>query len=106
MTFFKGQPVTGFQGALPQSEIKAFSDGDQGQVAAEPPRRVFPNCAAAVNLARAAQDALELTAILAKTRTTLVPMVAWCVRNRRWSSWNQAEASEMGPDGNFQSARA
>ena len=35
--FFKGQPVDGFQGALPQSEIKAFVDRVVKAGAAKPP---------------------------------------------------------------------
>lgn len=66
--FFKGQPVDGFQGALPQSEIKAFIDRVIKAGGGEAPGEELSEAVAAADdmLAEgAAQDALDtFTAIL------------------------------------------
>lgn len=66
--FFKGQPVDGFQGALPQSEIKAFIDRVIKAGGGETPGEELSEAVAAADdmLAEgAAQDALDtFTAIL------------------------------------------
>ncbi|MEH6505568.1 MAG: thioredoxin [Sulfitobacter litoralis] len=68
--FFKGQPVDGFQGALPQSEIKAFIDRVIKAGGGEAPGEELSEAVAAADdmLAEgAAQDALDtFTAILSE----------------------------------------
>ena len=66
--FFKGQPVDGFAGAQPQSEVKAFVDR--------------------VTKAGGGQAPGELP-FWAKIRTTRVPMAVWCARILRWTSWTR-----------------
>jgi len=78
MPFFKASLLTGFQGALPQSEIRRLSIGDQGRWRRSP-RAAELSEAGGKRLIDmgwpegAAQDALDtFTAILGRSPNTLV----------------------------------